>query len=194
MVQDILEVDSPVLAGISGGLESEAEPVEELMTLKYPNEDTGSVIMEYMDSVAYLGSEFCTALDTDSALLTFSGKKDFKFHIKFIKSHLMFALQYFRAFQSSWRMPHRNFTGCVSKRTRKSLEDVIKEMEERESAREQEAVEREEKRWREKEKKEERQERERQEREDRQLRTKKEKKGGAGKQIKGRKDCLTCLS
>ncbi|RXN19424.1 hypothetical protein ROHU_007291 [Labeo rohita] len=80
------------------------------------------------------------------------------------------------------------------KRTRKSLEDVIKEMEERESAREQEAVEREEKRWREKEKKEERQERERQEREDRQLRTKKEKKGGAGKQIKGRKDCLTCLS
>ncbi|RXN32644.1 hypothetical protein ROHU_016086 [Labeo rohita] len=50
MVQDILEVDSPVLAGISGGLESEAEPVEELMTLKYPNEDTGSVIMEYMDT------------------------------------------------------------------------------------------------------------------------------------------------
>ncbi|KAI2661134.1 hypothetical protein H4Q32_030175 [Labeo rohita] len=54
------------------------------------------------------------------------------------------------------------------KRTRKSLEDVIKEMEERESAREQEAVEREEKRWREKEEKEERQEREKQEREERQ--------------------------
>ncbi|KAL0199109.1 hypothetical protein M9458_007649, partial [Cirrhinus mrigala] len=73
------------------------------------------------------------------------------------------------------------------KRTRKSLEDVIKEMEERESAREQEAVEREEKRWREKEEKEERRERARQEIE-------KEKKGGARKQIKGRKDCLTCLS
>ncbi|XP_050957589.1 uncharacterized protein LOC127158552 [Labeo rohita] len=65
------------------------------------------------DSVTYLGSEFCAALDTDSALLTFSRKKDFKFHMKLIKSHLMFALQYFRAFQSSWRMTHRNFTGCV---------------------------------------------------------------------------------
>ncbi|KAL0152684.1 hypothetical protein M9458_052407 [Cirrhinus mrigala] len=53
------------------------------------------------------------------------------------------------------------------KRTRKSLEDVIKEMEERESAREQEAVEREEKRWREKEEKEERRERARQEWEER---------------------------
>ncbi|XP_016318814.1 TBC1 domain family member 10B-like [Sinocyclocheilus anshuiensis] len=53
------------------------------------------------------------------------------------------------------------------KRTQKSIENLIKEMEEREMAREQEAVEREEKRWREMEEKEERRERDRQEREER---------------------------
>ncbi|KAL0173672.1 hypothetical protein M9458_029640, partial [Cirrhinus mrigala] len=65
-------------------------------------------------------------------------------------------------------------TPRASKRSHKSMEALIRKMEERESAREQEAVEKEEKRWREKEDK--------SGRRDDMLRTEKEKKGGAWKQ------------
>ncbi len=50
-----------------------------------------------------------------------------------------------------------------AKKKRKNLLDLIREMEEREAAREREAIEREERRWREMEEKEEQRERERQE-------------------------------
>ncbi len=65
-------------------------------------------------------------------------------------------------------LPHLQQAQSQLKKKRKNLEDLIREMEEREAAREREATEREERRWREMEEKEE--QRERQEREDRRVR------------------------